>query len=72
MSECKDIIHYLEDTNKRQGQEVGERLQVRTVFLYSMVSTIEVSVIKVSVKKVSLIKVSVIKLCIFISFSLQD
>jgi hypothetical protein len=22
MSECKDIIHYLEDTNKKQGQEV--------------------------------------------------
>ncbi|XP_028396475.1 uncharacterized protein LOC114520418 [Dendronephthya gigantea] len=22
MSECKDIIHYLEDTNKRQGQEL--------------------------------------------------
>lgn len=24
MSECKDIIHYLEDTNKRQGQEVSK------------------------------------------------
>ena len=22
ISECKDIIHYLEDTNKKQGQEV--------------------------------------------------
>lgn len=24
MSECKDIIHYLEDTNKKQGQEVRQ------------------------------------------------
>ncbi len=23
MAECKDIIHYLEDTNKKQGQEVS-------------------------------------------------
>lgn len=23
MSECKDIIHHLEDTNKKQGQEVN-------------------------------------------------
>ena len=23
ISECKDIIHHLEDTNRKQGQEVG-------------------------------------------------
>ena len=37
MSECKDIIYYLEDMNKRQGQEVSivfEEFKRSSVFIF--------------------------------------